>query len=316
MGRLIPAGTGLPAYKKLQVVIDENVAPAPGLWDNWGMGLPSLLPCPGCARHVRRDEEACPFCGREVGSLFLHPHLQWFPAERLVPALLAFASVSAGVTACHRGERPTTRLVAAAPSPQMATPTSAAASRSAPAPAVPVASVAPSASVSALPSASAAQARPCADAKNLVAPGSRPMAVYGAPGSGLGPIGPSGRGAPGPPQSKVTVSLGVVRVQGATVANAERVVAGMGAGFRNCYQRCGLLENENMAGVLRLSLAVGPQGVVIDADVKQKGQAISAAVKDCIAARAQAAQFDPPEGASSAQIEFTATLKSEPPKSE
>jgi hypothetical protein len=114
----------------------------------------------------------------------------------------------------------------------------------------------------------------------------------------------------------VTVSLGVVRVQGATVANAERVVAGMGAGFRNCYQRCGLLENENMAGVLRLSLAVGPQGVVIDADVKQKGQAISAAVKDCIAARAQAAQFDPPEGASSAQIEFTATLKSEPPKSE
>jgi hypothetical protein len=141
------------------------------------------------------------------------------------------------------------------------------------------------------------------------------MAVYGAPGSGLAPVGLGGRGAPGPPQSKVTVSLGVVRVQGATVANAKRVVAGMGAGFRNCYQR-GLAENENMAGVLRLSLAVGPQGVVIDADVKQKGQAISAAVKDCIAARAQAAQFDPPEGASSAQIEFTATLKSEPPKSE
>jgi len=113
----------------------------------------------------------------------------------------------------------------------------------------------------------------------------------------------------------VTVSLGVVRVQGATVANAKRVVAGMQAGFRNCYQR-GLAENENMAGVLLLSLAVGPRGVVVDADVKQKGQAISAAVKDCIAWRAQAAQFDPPEGASSAQIDFTATLKSEPPKSE
>jgi len=111
------------------------------------------------------------------------------------------------------------------------------------------------------------------------------------------------------------VSLGVVRVQGATVANAERVAAGMRAGFRSCYQR-GLAENENMAGVLRLSLAVDPHGVVIDVDVKQKGQAISAAVKDCIAARAQAAQFDPPEGASSAQIEFTATLQSEPPKSE
>jgi hypothetical protein len=279
------------------------------------MGLPSLLPCPGCARHVRRDEGACPFCGREVGSLFRHPQLQWFPAERLVPALLAFASVSAGVTACHGGERPTTRLVAAASSPQMATPTPVAASPSAPAPAVPVASVAPSAAVSALPSASAAQAQPSSDPNVLVAPGSRPMAVYGAPGSGLGPIGLSGRGAPVPPHSKVTVSLGVVRVQGATVANAKRVVAGMGAGFRNCYQR-GLADNENMAGVLLLSLAVGPRGVVVDANVKQKGQAISAGVKDCIAARAQAAQFDPPEGASSAQIDFTATLKSEPPNSE
>ena len=113
------------------------------------------------------------------------------------------------------------------------------------------------------------------------------------------------------PKSKETVSLGVVRVQGATVANAERVAAGMRAGFRNCYQR-GLAEDKNMAGVLRLSLAVDPRGLVIDADVKQKGQAISAAVKDCIAARAQAAQFDPPQGASSAQVEFTATLKSEP----
>jgi hypothetical protein len=113
----------------------------------------------------------------------------------------------------------------------------------------------------------------------------------------------------------VTVSLGAVRVQGATVANAERVVAGMRAGFRNCYQR-GLAEDANMAGALRLSLAVGPQGVVVDVDTKQTGQAISAAVKGCIAWRAQAAQFDPPEGASSAQIEFTATLKSEPPKAE
>jgi hypothetical protein len=278
------------------------------------MGLPSLLPCPGCARHVRRDEEACPFCGREVGSLFLHPQLQWFPAERLVPALLAFASVSAGVTACHDGERPTTRLVAAAPS----TPMSTAASRSASAPSVPVASVAPSASVSALPPTSAAQAQPSADPSLVAVPGSRPKAVYGAPAPLVLPDPRTGRGAsgpPGPPHSKGTVSLGVVRVQGATVANAQRVVAGMGAGFRNCYQR-GLVENENMAGVLRLSLAVGPQGGVIDADVTQKGQAISAAVKDCIAARAQAAQFDRPEGASSAQIEFTATLKSEPPKSE
>ena len=166
----------------------------PGLWDNRGMGLPSLLPCPGCARHIRRDEEACPFCGREVGSLFRHPQLQWFPAERLVPALLAFASVSVGVTACHGGERPTTRLVAAAPSPQMAT------FAPASAPAVPVASVAPSASVSALPSASAAQAQTSSDPNVLVAPGSRPMAVYGAPG---GPFflldGWKGRGAPVPP---------------------------------------------------------------------------------------------------------------------
>jgi len=138
------------------------------------------------------------------------------------------------------------------------------------------------------------------------------MPVYGAPGPGLRL---PGRGAPGPPKPKATVSLGAVRVQGATVANAERVVAGMRAGFRNCYER-GLAEDANMAGGLRLSLAVGPQGVVVDVDVKQTGQAISAAVKDCIVGRAQFAQFDRPEGASSAQIEFAATLKLEPPKSE
>ena len=279
------------------------------------MGLPSLLPCPGCARHVRRDEEACPFCGREVGSLFLHPQLQWFPAERLVPALLAFAAVSAGVTACHDGERATTGLVAAANSSPMATPTSAAASRpasaSASAPAVPVASLAPSASVSALPSASAAQAQPSADPNVAAAPGSRPMAIYGAPGLPFGsPSGPRVS-----PKSRATVSLGVLRVQGAIVANAARVVAGMRAGFRSCYQR-GLVEDEKMAGALHLSLAVDPRGGVVHVDVKQQeGQAIAAAVKDCIAARAHAAQFDPPEGASSTQIEFTATLKSYPPES-
>jgi hypothetical protein len=89
----------------------------------------------------------------------------------------------------------------------------------------------------------------------------------------------------------------------------------MRAGFRSCYQR-GLVENENMAGVLHLALVVDLHGVVIDVDVAETGQAISAAVKACIAARAEAAQFDPPEGASSAQIEFTATLKLEPPQSE
>ena len=25
-----------------------------------------LLPCPGCARHIRSDETACPFCDRAV----------------------------------------------------------------------------------------------------------------------------------------------------------------------------------------------------------------------------------------------------------
>ncbi len=147
------------------------------------MPLPSLLPCPGCARHLRSSEQTCPFCQREVASLFRHPQLHWFPAERFAPALLAFATAGSVVVACHGSHRPGT-----APTSNSASPLTAA-----------VASAPPSASALALPSA---PALPSASASSAQAPrpdGSPdearargPIAVYGAPSPPVEPTMPRG----------------------------------------------------------------------------------------------------------------------------
>jgi hypothetical protein len=126
----------------------------------------------------------------------------------------------------------------------------------------------------------------------------------GAAGGGLAGIGSTGRGAgtegtgtgakvEGP---KGNASVGGAAVSGGTVSNAARVVAGMRAGFRNCYQR-GLAENPDAAGSIRLTIRVGPGGEVQGVSPSQSGS-LPASVVSCVVARAQAAQFDPPEGGS------------------
>jgi hypothetical protein len=126
----------------------------------------------------------------------------------------------------------------------------------------------------------------------------------GAAGGGLAGIGTTGRGAgtegtgagakvEGP---KGNASVGGAAVSGGTVSNAARVVAGMRAGFRNCYQR-GLAENPDAAGSIRLTIRVGPGGEVAGVSPAPSGS-LPASVISCVVARAQAAQFDPPEGGS------------------
>ena len=126
----------------------------------------------------------------------------------------------------------------------------------------------------------------------------------GAAGGGLAGIGSTGRGAgtegtgagakvEGP---KGNASVGGAAVSGGTVSNAARVVAGMRAGFRNCYQR-GLAENPDAAGSIRLTIRVGAGGEVAGVSPSPSGS-LPASVISCVVARAQAAQFDPPEGGS------------------
>jgi hypothetical protein len=126
----------------------------------------------------------------------------------------------------------------------------------------------------------------------------------GAAGGGLAGIGSTGRGSgtegtgtgakvEGP---KGNASVGGAAVSGGTVSNAARVVAGMRAGFRNCYQR-GLAENPDAAGSIRLTIRVGAGGEVASVSPAPTGS-LPASVVSCVVARAQAAQFDPPEGGS------------------
>lgn len=42
-----------------------------------------LVPCASCSRHVRVDENACPFCGRELGDAVLRAPAPRMPESRL-----------------------------------------------------------------------------------------------------------------------------------------------------------------------------------------------------------------------------------------
>ncbi|HEU5074269.1 MAG TPA: AgmX/PglI C-terminal domain-containing protein [Polyangiaceae bacterium] len=121
-------------------------------------------------------------------------------------------------------------------------------------------------------------------------------------GGGLAGIGQTGRGTgEGAGAEKIvkqgpkgSADVGGAAVSGGTVSNASRVVAGMRAGFRNCYNR-GLAQNPDSQGSIRLSIRVGPGGEVQSVTAVPAGN-LPGSVVGCVKARASAAQFAPPEG--------------------
>lgn len=123
-------------------------------------------------------------------------------------------------------------------------------------------------------------------------------------GGGLAAIGSTGKseGTGGTGEAKKvagpkgSASVGGAAVSGGTVSNAARVVAGMRAGFRACYNR-GLAENPDAQGSIRLSIRVGPGGEVSGVQASPSGN-LPGSVVSCVQARASAAQFAPPEGGS------------------
>jgi hypothetical protein len=129
----------------------------------------------------------------------------------------------------------------------------------------------------------------------------------GSAGGGLGALGATGKGGgEGTGQAvkvagpKGNASVGGAAVSGGTISDASRVVAGMRAGFRACYQR-GLNENPDAQGNIRLTIRVGPGGEVQSVNAAPSGS-LPGSVVACVQARASAAQFTPPEGGSAVVV--------------
>jgi len=119
-------------------------------------------------------------------------------------------------------------------------------------------------------------------------------------GSGLGNIGSTAAGTPGGAGAAAVVqgpkgnaNVGAASVSGGQVGNAERVVAGMRAGFRACYNR-GLATNPDLAGQVRIIAKIGPNGEVLSATPQASG--LSPEVVDCVVRRVKSGQFAAPEG--------------------
>jgi hypothetical protein len=74
------------------------------------------------------------------------------------------------------------------------------------------------------------------------------------------------------------------------VPNAERVIAGLRAGFRACYNR-GLQADPSMFGRVLMSAKIAPNGEVVSVNAEQD-TGLSESVVQCIRRRVETAQFD------------------------
>jgi outer membrane biosynthesis protein TonB len=155
---------------------------------------------------------------------------------------------------------------------------------------------------SALDAAAASEAGVSAgDSGGLKLGGSGGTIRPGAAGGGLASIGTSGKSTAGGSGGQVEVkgprgdaAVGGPNVAGGNVSNASRVVAGMRAGFRACYNR-GLSANPDIQGKIMLKIKVGPTGQVADVTSTTTGD-LPPAVVTCVEQRAKAASFSAPEG--------------------
>lgn len=81
------------------------------------------------------------------------------------------------------------------------------------------------------------------------------------------------------------------------ITNVDRVVAGLRARFRSCYQK-GLSQDPNMAGRVVLAAKIAPTGEVANVDIASN-TGLSSAVASCIAVALRNATFEAPNGSGS-----------------
>jgi hypothetical protein len=77
-----------------------------------------------------------------------------------------------------------------------------------------------------------------------------------------------------------------------SIDDAGRVIAGMRAAFRACYNRA-LLSNPDASGVVRVRAQIAASGEVTSAKATQ-ATALPPALTPCLEARVRAARFGPP----------------------
>jgi hypothetical protein len=123
----------------------------------------------------------------------------------------------------------------------------------------------------------------------------------GMAGGGLGSIGATTAGTQGGSGAAAVVqgprgnaNVNPPELHGGQVSNADRVVAGMRAGFRNCYNK-GLASNPDLQGSVRVTAKIGPNGEVLSA-TPTGGAGLGDEVVSCVVRRVQSATFSPPEG--------------------
>ena len=127
----------------------------------------------------------------------------------------------------------------------------------------------------------------------------------GGKGPGLAGIGGGtkgdGTGSGAGEERKVAGPTGVANVGGSVasvpISDADRVIAGMRARFRSCYQQ-GLNSDPSMSGKVVIVAKVGPNGEVSSADVSQN-TGLSPTVASCIAGVVRRGTFSPPGGGGS-----------------
>jgi hypothetical protein len=123
----------------------------------------------------------------------------------------------------------------------------------------------------------------------------------GTAGGGLGSIGATTAGVSGGSGQAAVVqgpkgnaNVNPPELHGGQVSNADRVVAGMRAGFRACYNK-GLASNPDLQGSVRITAKIGPNGEVASA-TPSGGAGLGDEVVNCVVRRVQSATFAPPEG--------------------
>jgi hypothetical protein len=114
----------------------------------------------------------------------------------------------------------------------------------------------------------------------------------------------SGKAGPerdrGGPAAVVTVSPPLTPTGSGDEIGAPRVVAGLRAGFRSCYN-AGLNLDPTMSGRVMLSAKVGPNGEVAETGASDN-VGLSTGVVQCLLKKLGTAQFDPGHGSTTVKI--------------
>lgn len=244
-----------------------------------------LVVCQACSRHVRDTESSCPFCARDF-----EPLERSAGRERLSPAMaLAVAAVSLGASHCDKDARVAVNREASASPSLSATPLPSAA------PSVRAAhgtAAGGTAGTAPVPSANGGDETP-AEAARLAS-------IYGAPSPGYAvkQTGPRGN-----------ATIGPIVSEGSAPPDAERVVRGMRAGFRACYNLA-LSKTPSAAtklqGSVRLKIHVAAAGHVTDVNLVAENPDLLP-VTSCMKGRIRAARFEAAGGPSivTTDIAFT-----------